>query len=152
MPFNEDSSHLTIHECWIRSKGLSSEESFRINVEACRRSKEVPVWNFDYEWHLRFETGTGRSPLGLAVQLGAWLLAMRRFRFIQGLDRDSAIKNEPTEFRSRDAAICHVRRLVEEKVEVAAELRRRKLLDENGFLLLPSHSVPEATTNENDSQ
>jgi len=138
VPFNDDPRYLTIHECWIRSEGLPPRESFRVNIEASKHLKDVFVWEFDYEWHLRLETGAGRSALGLAVQLGGWLLATQHFRFTLALDRDSGLGNEPTDFRTLEAAAEHVRRLLKEKpLEYTANLTQRRIMSESGNLLLP---------------
>ena len=137
-PFNHDRRCLTIHECWIKSENLPSDELFRVNFEASKHLKDVFVWEFDYEWHLRLETGAGRSALGLAVQLGGWLLAAQSFRFTLALDRDSGLENEPTDFRTVEAAAEHVRRLLKEKPpQYTADLRRCRIVSENGHLLLP---------------
>jgi hypothetical protein len=138
VPFNDDPSYLTIHECWISSEGLAADERFRVNFEASKHLKDVFMWGFDYEWHLRLETSAGRSPLGLAVQLGGWLLATQHFRFTLALDRDSGLGNEPTDFRTIEAAAEHVRRLLKEKpLEYTANLMQRRIMSENGNLLLP---------------
>lgn len=135
--FNRDSRYLTIHECWIKSENLPSDDSFRVNVEASKHLKDVTVWDFDYEWHLRLETGAGRSPVGLAVQFGAWILAMRSFRFNLALDRDSCLENEPTEFRSIEAAVEHTRHMLGENLERFADLKRRGIVTQDGYLSLP---------------
>jgi hypothetical protein len=138
VPFNEDQHCLTIHESWVKSGEVSSNDWFRINIAATRRLKEVFMWNFDYEWHLRFETSAGRSPIGLAVQLGAWLVAMHGFRFNVGIDRDSSLENEATEFRSIDAGVEHTRRLITQKPPAwSADLKERGIVNEEGYLLLP---------------
>jgi len=96
VPFNEETGHLRIHECWIMAPE-DSNDWFRINVQAERRLKDVFVWPFDYEWQLSLETSTGRSILGLGVQIGEWLLAMQSFRFVVAIDRDSGLKDESTD-------------------------------------------------------
>jgi hypothetical protein len=71
------------------------------------------------------------------VQLGIWLLAMRSFRFVIAVDRDSCMKNEPTEFRTLDAAREHVRRVLQERrSEWYAALNRPGIFDKEGNLIL----------------
>lgn len=138
---NDDPRYLTIHECWIKSRNVPDEDRFRINVEANKHLKDVFMWHYDYEWHLSLETSTGRSWLGLGVQLGVWLLAMRSLPFNLAVDRDSSLKNEPTEFWTMEAAAEHIKRCCEEDPpELAAELKRRGILSKSGFLLLPKDS------------
>ena len=136
--FIQNPRKLTVHECWIKSEERPANESFRVNLEVSRHLKDVPAWDFDYEWHLRIETGAGRSPLGIAVQFGIWLLAMRRFRFNIALDRDSGLENEAAEFRSVDAAVEHVHRFLKQNpLEWRADLKRCGIVDDRGYLLLP---------------
>ncbi len=126
-----------IHGCRIKSQDLPFDESVSVFVDVSRRVKEVP-WNFDYEWYLSFETGAGRSALSLAVQLGAVLLAGQSFQFVLVADRDSCVENEPTEFRSREAVVEHIRRVLDgEFRESSVILQRKGIVSEDGYLLLP---------------
>ena len=136
---NNDPSYLTIHECWIKSRGVPDEDAFRVNVRADKHLKDVFVWPFEYEWQLSLETSAGRSYLGLAVQFGAWLTAMNRFRSTHAFDHDTCLKNEPTEFRTTEALSHHVRRLLSEEFEALECLKQREVVNSDGFLLLPSN-------------
>lgn len=84
----------------------------RVNeLDANRGDKRT--WPFDYEWYLSLESSAGRTSLGIAVQLGAILLAMRKFDWIVFVDHDAWLgDNEPTEFRSRDAVVEHIKRVL----------------------------------------
>jgi hypothetical protein len=136
-PFNEDTSYRTIQEYVIESENLPINDDFRVWVEASRMLSAE--WGFDFEWYLKFETSAGRSPLGLAVQLGSLLLAMRHFEWFVFVDEDTSIKEEPTEFRSKEAAIQHIKRVMAEEFSLDFEdLKRQKILNEEGYLLLPS--------------
>jgi hypothetical protein len=128
-----------IHECRLESEGLPQDEWVGVWVSARRRLREEkPMWPFDYEWYTGFETGTGRTPLGLAVQLGALVLAMRKFPWVLVEDRDADIDDgEPTEFRSEEAVLAHLKRVLGRHPEGCEKLRRRGILDLNGSLLLP---------------
>lgn len=138
-PFDPDSPYANgIHECWIKASDDPPEDWFRINVAASDHREDSCVWGFDFEWHLRLETGLGRSPLGLGVQLGAWLLAMEAFPFVLALDRDSSMKDEPIEFRTIEAAREHARRVLQEEFKCSPELKQRGILDDRGYLLLPA--------------
>ena len=138
VPFNDSTQNLTIHECWVQSKGEADPSRFfRVNIEASRHLKDVPVWPFEYKWHLRLETSAGRTPLGLGVQLGAWLLAMNHFRFSLAFDHDSYLKDEPTEFRSIEAVLEHIRRAIHEESKCSAELVQLGILDDRGRLKIP---------------
>ncbi len=141
-PLNNDPDCLTIHEGWICSGDEPPHDRFRINIEACRRLQNVLIWDFEYGWHLRLETSTGRSAVGFSVQLGAWLLAMRTFRFNVAIDRDSSLMNEPTEFRSFGAATEHAKRLIRDKPAEWFSNLKNPILDGDGYLLLPPHADP----------
>ena len=65
------------------------------------------------------------------------MLAMQRFPFFHALDRDTGLRNEPTEFRTIEEVNQHIRRLLSEEFEVMEDLRQRKIVDSAGFLLLP---------------
>jgi len=131
----------TIHECKLTSGDtLPNDEWVGVWVAACRHLRdEKPMWPFDYEWCTDFETGTGRTYLGLAVQLGALLLAMRNFPWSIVEDRDSGFEDDyPTLFRSEGAVLKHVARKLGQFPEACDWLQRRGVLDENGCLrLLP---------------
>jgi hypothetical protein len=135
--FNNDLNYPTIHECWIQAQDISQVDWFRVNVQAERHLKQTPVWPFEYEWALSFESSAGRSALGFAVQLGAWLLAMHRFDCTHAFDHDTCLKNEPEEFRTTEALTQHIRRLMIEELQVVEELKERKIVNADGFLLLP---------------
>lgn len=130
----------TIHECCLTSENdVPNDEWVHVWVAAHRRVREEkPMWPFEYEWYINFETGSGRSLLGLAVQLGALILAMRGFPWFLVEDRDSGFdEDEPTQFRSEQAVLAHISRVLGEYPERIEWLRQRGLLDESGSLLLP---------------
>src|SRR6266566_1868561 len=103
---------LSIHDCFIESENLPPGENVRVNVMASRRHDAVR-WNFDFEWYVSFETSAGRGAMSLAVQLGSLLLATQKFRWSVVVDRDSWIdENEPIEFRSKEALVEHIRRVI----------------------------------------
>lgn len=137
LQYSDDSSRSSIHECWIYASGVSDDDWFRINIQADRKNRETNNWPFEFEWSLSFETSAGRSSLGLAVQFGAWLMAMHRFRYINALDHDTCLKDEPTEFRTTEALKLHILRLLTEEFHVLEDLRRRRIVNSDGFLLLP---------------
>lgn len=131
----------TIHECCITSEDdVPNDEWVHVWVAAHRRVKgEKPMWPFEYEWYINFETGSGRSVLGLAVQLGAVVLAMQRLPWFLVEDRDSFLGDgEPTEFRSHEAVLAHIRLVLTQNPERLDWLRQRGLLDQDGSLLVPS--------------
>lgn len=134
---NSEPGKVTIHECWIKACNVPREDWFRINVAASRRVKEIFVWPFEYEWCLSLETSVGRSPVGLAVQFGTWLMAMHRFPFIHAFDHDTCLKDEPTEFRTTEALSQHIRRLLKEEFDILGDLQRVKAVNSDGFLVLP---------------
>ena len=112
-----------IHSCVVRigSDDRPVEERCSIWVGANRGDKRT--WPFDYEWYLSLETSAGRTSLGIAVQLGAILLAMRKFDWIVFVDRDAWLgDDEPTEFRSRDAVVEHMKRVLVGHHEAASIL------------------------------
>jgi hypothetical protein len=129
----------TIHECRLTSHDLPDDEWVNVWVTARRRLREEkPMWPFDYEWYTDFETGTGRTSMGLAVQLGALVLSMQRFPWFLVEDRDAYLgENEPTEFRSEEAVLAHIGRVLAEHPERREWFRQRGMLDEHGSLLLP---------------
>jgi hypothetical protein len=130
----------TIHECCLSSEdGVADDEWVHVWVAAQRRVKgEKPMWPFEYEWYINFETGSGRSRLGLAVQLGTLVLAMRRLPWFLVEDRDCGFgEDEPTEFRSEEAILAHIRRVLGEYPERLEWLRQRGILDEKGSLVMP---------------
>jgi hypothetical protein len=102
-----------IHSCAVRigSDDWPVDERCSIWVNVNRGDKRT--WQFDYEWYLSLETSAGRTSLGTAVQLGAMLLAMRKFDWTVFVDHDAGLgDNEPTEFRSRDAVVEHMKRVL----------------------------------------
>ena len=140
-PFSE--TGWTIHECCLSSDNAVPDDDEWVNVwvAARRRVKgEKPMWPFEYEWFINFETSSGRSGLGMAVQLGALVLAMRRLPWFLVEDRDWFYgEGEPTEFRSEEAVVAHIRRVLGQSPERIEWLLQRGILDENGFLVLPCH-------------
>lgn len=133
-------SERTLHECTIESEGSPAGEHFRVWVRAQKMTADV-LWGFDYEWGLHFETSAGRSMTGLVVQLGALLCAMQSFEWFIVIDHDTCIKdepNEPTEFRSKEAVAEHIKRMLEKEFKCSADLIKRGILDQKGYLLLPS--------------
>jgi hypothetical protein len=137
-PSDVQSQHLYIHECWIVSEPWSQGEDVRVNIMADKRLKGAVEWGFEYEWCLSLETNTGRSAVSLAVQLGGLLLAMRTFDWFVVIDHDTCIKDEPTEFRSKEAVAQHINRVIEhEFTGYLCDLKKRGILDENGCFVLP---------------
>ena len=130
----------SIDDCFIISENLPPGENVRVNVMASKRHDTVK-WNFDdYEWYLSFETSAGRSVLSIAVQIGSLLLATRRFRWTVVVDRDSYLgESYPVEFRSKEALLDHIRRLLKvEYPEYLATLQQRGLFNGNGDFIQPN--------------
>jgi hypothetical protein len=137
-PSDVQSQNLYIHECWIVSRPLPQGEDVRVNIMADRRLNGAVEWGFEYKWSLTLETNAGRSALSLAVQLGSLLLATDIFDWLVVIDRDTCIKDEPTEFRSKEVVREHLKRIIEwEFAGYIAYLKGRRILDDNGYLLSP---------------
>ena len=108
-----ESGYNNIHSCAVRigTEDLPIAGQCSIWIDASRGPKNY--WLFDYDWSLSLETSAGRTSLGLAVQLGAILLAMRKFEWTVFVDRDAWLGDtEPTEFRSKEAVVEHMKRVL----------------------------------------
>lgn len=134
----EDREGGRIHDCSIESDSKVSGEDVGVSITVDRMTPDV-LWGFEFEWQLSFRTGNGRSSLSLAVQLGALLLATQSFRWFLVIDRDSCLKNEAIQFRSKEEVADHIQRVFAEAFpECGADLKGRGVLDEKGYLILPS--------------
>jgi hypothetical protein len=130
----------TIHECCLTSENDAPDDEWvRVWITARRRVEgEEPIRLFEYEWYIDFETSFGRSFLGLAVQLRALVLAMQMLPWFLVEDIDCSFgEAAPTEFRSEEAVLAHIRRVLAEHPEGLAWLGQRGLVDKHGSLLLP---------------
>lgn len=140
--FDYDLRYSTIHACWINSSDeMLPENSFRVYVKAERMSPDIP-WDFEFDWAVHLETSAGRSMLGFAVQFGALLLAMDHFNFLCVVDHDTSLKSEPAEFKTNQAVREHIKRVFEWfPREYLIDLKRRGIIDENGYLTLPKQLI-----------
>ena len=135
---DHQSQYLHIHACWITSEHLPTGEHVRVGVTASRRLKGVVEWGFEYEWSLSFETSAGRSAISLAVQLGSLHLALQTFDWFVVIDHDTHIKDEPTEFRSKETVAQHIKRVIEQEFTAyLSDLKKGGILDGNGYFVLP---------------
>jgi hypothetical protein len=99
-----------IHSCAVRIGSTDWPVNERCSIWVDAKRHLEGYWPFDYEWYLSLETSAGRTSFGIAVQLGAILLAMRKFDWTIFVDRDAWLgDNEPTEFRSKEAVVEHMK-------------------------------------------
>jgi hypothetical protein len=75
--------------------------------------------------------------LGLSIQLGGLLLAMESFDSLCVVDEDSVLKDEPTEFRTKEAVINHIRRVLAEDFKCLGVLQEKGIVDKEGNFVLP---------------
>ena len=102
-----------IHSCAVRIGAEDWPIAAQCNIWVNAERSPKSYWPFDYEWCVNLETSAGRTSLGMAVQLGAILLAMRKFEWTVFVDRDAWLgENEPTEFRSKEEVVEHMKRVL----------------------------------------